>query len=64
MKAYRWMGRTIRLMTSGTIEKVRRIVVLPGSMQKKVLKRANATLASSEKNPQCNCAVGQAGQAY
>ena len=27
MKAYGWMGRTIQLMTSGKMEKVRKIVV-------------------------------------
>ena len=32
MKAYGWMGRTIHPMTSGTMEKVIAIVVLPGSM--------------------------------
>ena len=39
MKAYGWMGRTSHLMTSGTKDKVRKIVVLPMSMQKTVLKR-------------------------
>ena len=35
-----WMdGRTSHLMTSGTKDKVRKIVVLPMSMQKTVLKR-------------------------
>ena len=42
------MGRTINLMTSGTMNKVRKTVVLPGRMQKTVLKRAIATLARSE----------------
>ena len=32
IKAYGWMGRKIHLMTSGTMEKVIEIVVLPGSM--------------------------------
>ena len=44
MKAYGWMGGTRNLMTSGTMEKVRKIVVLTGSMQKTVLKRSIATL--------------------
>ena len=37
MKVYGLMGRTIYLMTSGTMEKVIKIVLLPGSMQKTVL---------------------------
>ena len=32
MKAYVWMGRTRHMMTSGTMERVIKIVVLPGSM--------------------------------
>ena len=38
MKAYGWMGRTIHLMTPVTMEKVIKIVVLPGSMKKTLLK--------------------------
>ena len=48
MKAYRWMGRTSHLMISGIMEKVRKIFVLSGSMQKTVLKQTIATLARSE----------------
>ena len=48
MKAYGWMGSTIHLMTSGTMEKVRKMVVLPGSMQKTALKQSIATQARSE----------------
>ena len=48
MKSYGWMGRMVHLMTSGTMERIRKIVVLPGSMQKTVLKREIATLARSE----------------
>ena len=47
MKLYGWIGRTSHLMTQGTMEKVRKIVVIPGSMQKTVLKQAIVTLASS-----------------
>ena len=46
--AYVWMDRMKHLIASGTIEKVRKIVLLPGSMQEKVLKRAIATIARSE----------------
>ena len=38
------MGRTIYLVTSGTVEKVGKIVVLPGSMHKTFLKQAITTL--------------------
>ena len=48
MKAYGWMGRTSHLMTLGTMDKVRKIVILPGSMQKTSLKQAIATLSRSE----------------
>ena len=48
MKAYGWMGRTIHLMTSGTMEKVKKVVLLSRSMQKTVMKQEIATLASSE----------------
>ena len=48
MKTYVWMGRIIHLMTSGKMDKVSKIVVLFGSMQKTVLKRAITTLAWSE----------------
>ena len=48
MKVYGCMRRKDYLMTSGTMEKVRKIVLLPGSMQKTFLKRAIATLVSSE----------------
>ena len=48
MKAYGWMGRTRHLMTLGTMEKVRKIVVLTGSMQKTVFKREIAILVRSE----------------
>ena len=48
MKAYKWMGRTSHLMTSSTMEKARKIVVLTGSMQKTVLKQEIATLARLE----------------
>ena len=48
MKVYGWMGRTSHLMTSGTMEKVRKIVILTRSMQKTFLKQAIATLARSE----------------
>ena len=48
MKAYGWMGRTIHMMTSGIMDKVRKIFVLTGSMQKTVLKQAIGTLARSE----------------
>ena len=37
MKAYVWMSRISHLMTSVTMEKVIKIVVLPGSMQQTVL---------------------------
>ena len=47
MKAHGWMRRTRKPMSSGTMEKVRPIVVKPGSTQKIVLKRAFATLAMS-----------------
>ena len=50
MKTYRWM-RTIYLMNSGAMKKVRKFVVLPGSMNNTVLKRAIATLARSEAKP-------------
>ena len=48
IKAYGWVGRTIHLMISGIMEKVRKIVVLTGSMQKTFLKQTIATLARSE----------------
>ena len=48
MEEYGCMGRTINLITSGIMEKVRKNVVLTGSMQKIVLKQAIATLARSE----------------
>ena len=48
MKAHGWMGRKIHLMILGTMEKVRKIVVLTGSMQKTVLKRAIIALARSK----------------
>ena len=48
MKAYGLMGRMIHMMTSGKMEKVRKIVVLTGSMQKTDLKREIATVARSE----------------
>ena len=48
MKAYVWMGRKSYLMTSGTMEKVRNIVVLPGSMQKTALNQAILALARSK----------------
>ena len=48
MKAYGWMGRKIHMMILGTMERVIKIVVLPGSKQKTVLKRAIATLERSE----------------
>ena len=48
MKAYVWMGRTSHQMNSNTMDKVRKIVVLPRSMQKTVLKRLITTLARSE----------------
>ena len=48
MKAYVCMVRTIHLITSGTMEKVRKTIVIPKSMQKTVLKRTIATLARSE----------------
>ena len=48
MKAYGWMGSTIHLMTSGTMEKVRKSVVLHRSIQKTFLKQAISTLARSE----------------
>ena len=48
MKGYRWMGTKNHLMTSGKMEKVRKIVVLTGSMRKTVLKRTITTLARSE----------------
>ena len=51
MKAYVWMERKIYLMTSGTTEKVRKVVVLTGIMQKTVLKRAVSTLARSKEKP-------------
>ena len=35
-------------MTLGTMDKVRKIVILPGSMQKTSLKQAIATLSRSE----------------
>ena len=47
IKAYGWVGRTIHLMISGIMEKVSKIVVLTGSMQKTVLKQAITTLARS-----------------
>ena len=50
MKAYGWMGRMSHPTTSVTMEKLSKIVVLPGSMQKTVLKEAIATLARSEEN--------------
>ena len=48
MKAYGWMGRTTHLMTSGITDKVIKIVVITGIMQKTVLKRAISTLATLE----------------
>ena len=48
MKLYVWMGKTSHLMTSGKMEKVIKIVVLPRSIQKTVLKQAIATIARSE----------------
>ena len=48
MKAYGWMGKTSHLMTSGIMEKVRKIVVLIGSMQKTVLKQTITTFIRSE----------------
>ena len=48
IKVYDWMGRTSHLMTSDVMEKVRKIVVLTGSMQKTVLKRSIEVLARSE----------------
>ena len=48
MKAYVWMERTINLMTSGIMDRVRKTVVLTGIIQKIVLERAIATLATSE----------------
>ena len=47
MKEYVWIGRTGHLMTSGTMEKVRKIVVLTGSMQKKVFKQEITSLERS-----------------
>ena len=47
-KAYVWMGRTSHLMISGIMERVRKIVVLTGSMQKTFLQREITTLARSE----------------
>ena len=48
MKAYVCMVRTIHLITSGTMEKVRKIIVITKSMHKTVLKQTIATLARSE----------------
>ena len=48
MKAYGWIGSTIHLMTSGIMDKVRKIIVLTGSMQKTALKQAISKLARSE----------------
>ena len=47
MQVYGWMGRTIHLMTSVKMEKVRKFLVLTGSIQKTVLKQAIATLERS-----------------
>ena len=51
MKVYGWMGRTSHLMNSGTMEKVRKIVVLTRSMQNTFLNQAIASLARPEANP-------------
>ena len=48
MKAYGCMRRMSHLMTSGRMEKLRKFVVLTGSMQKIVLKQTITTLARSE----------------
>ena len=48
MKAHEYMGRTSHLIKSGSTEKIRTIVLLPGIMQKTVLKKEIATLARSE----------------
>ena len=50
MKAHGWMGRTIHLMTSGTMNRVFKKIVLPGSIQKTFLKQAIAALEKSEAN--------------
>ena len=47
MKAYIWKEMTSQVIISGIMEKVRNIVVLPGSIQKTFLKQAITKLARS-----------------
>ena len=47
-KAYGWMRRIIHLMNSVKMEKIRTILIIPGSMQKTVFKQATATLSRLE----------------
>ena len=48
INAYGWMGRTIHLIASGTMEKVIKTVVLPGSIQKTFFKQEITTLEKTE----------------